>query len=236
MKVVFTGASAEAGNIKTFKFERPEDFNYIAGQFVELALPHKNPDERGIKHWFTLSSSPTDEDLTITTKFAERSSTFKQALAALEPGKKVDISEPMGDFILPKDLKRPLVFVAGGIGITPFHSILSWLAATNETRDIRFIYGVNTENEIIFQDTFTKAGVHATIVVGEPSQEWGGERGQLSAELIMGLAEPASDALVYVSGPEPMVEMLEKSLVKNGLNHDQLVLDFFPNYENNLAR
>ncbi len=235
MKVTFRGASDEASNIKTFKFDKPGGFSYIAGQFIEMTLPHKNPDERGTKHWFTLSSSPTDDFLSITTKFAERSSTFKQTLAKLEPGAKVEISEPMGDFIPPKDISRPLVFVAGGIGVTPFHSIMEFLAATNEKRNIRFIYGVNNEDEIVFQDTFAKADVHATIVVGEPSESWGGERGRLSAELIMGLAEPSEDALVYVSGPEPMVEMLEKSLVKAGLKHDQLVLDFFPNYENDLA-
>jgi ferredoxin-NADP reductase len=232
MKVTFTGASSEASNIKTFRFEKPENYAYIAGQFIELTLPHDNADERGAKHWFTLSSSPTDDYLSITTKFAERGSSFKQTLEALAPGKQVEMSEPMGDFVLPKDASRPLLFVAGGIGITPFHSIMRWLAASDERRDIKFIYGVNNEDEIVFEEAWQKLEIHASVVVGDPSESWGGERGKLSAELIMALGEPSDDALVYVSGPEPMVEALEKSLAKAGLRKDQLVLDFFPNYEN----
>jgi ferredoxin-NADP reductase len=107
---------------------------------------------------------------------------------------------------------------------------LSWLADTNEERPIRLIYGVKNEDEIIFQDTFDRANQHATIVVDEPTPAWGGERGQLTAELILGLESPSEDTLVYVSGPEPMVESLEKDLKKAGLKSNQLVLDFFPNY------
>lgn len=232
MKVVFKHASDEAANIKTFHFEKPGDYSYDAGQFIELTLPHDNPDERGDKHWFTLSSSPSDDDLTITTKFADPGSTFKQTLTALEPGASVEMSEPMGDFVLPKDASRSLVFVAGGIGITPFHSIAEFLADSAESRDVKFICGVNNEDEIIFQDAFSKANIHTTIVVGEPSETWGGETGRISAELIVGIAEPSDGALVYVSGPEPMVEALETSLQKAGLKKDQLVLDFFPGYEN----
>jgi ferredoxin-NADP reductase len=124
------------------------------------------------------------------------------------------------------------VFVAGGIGITPFHSMLGWLAATNEERPrpIKLLYGVRSEDEIVFQPTFDKAKVQPIIVVSQPSAAWGGERGQLDAELILGLEKPAEDSLVYVSGPEPMVEKLEKDLKRAGLKKSQLVLDFFPNY------
>lgn len=205
---------------------------YTAGQFIELTLKHPHPDKRGIKHWFTLSSPPTDNLLSITTKFAgqDKSSSFKKALFTLKPGTKLLMSDPMGDFVLPKLIQTPLVFVAGGIGITPFHSILEWLAATGEQRPIKLLYGVNNEDEIIFQDTFDKTGQHATVVISNPSPAWGGERGRLSADLILGLEKPSENTLVYVSGPEPMVESLEKDLKKAGLQKHQLVLDFFPNY------
>jgi ferredoxin-NADP reductase len=140
------------------------------------------------------------------------------------------MAEPMGDFVLPKLIQTPLVFVAGGIGITPFHSMLAWLAATNEQRPIKFLYGVHSEDEIIFQETFDKARIHPTIVVSDPSPAWGGERGQLSAELILGLEKPSDDTLIYVSGPEPMVEALEKDLKHTGVKKHRLVLDFFSGY------
>jgi len=136
----------------------------------------------------------------------------------------------MGDFVLPKLIQMPLVFVAGGIGVTPFHSMLEWLHATHEERPIKFLYGVRNEDEIVFQDTFHKAGVEPTIVVSEPSDAWGGERGRISAELVLGLEKPSEDTLVYVSGPEPMVQALAKDLHKAGLGKRQIVTDEFPNY------
>jgi ferredoxin-NADP reductase len=231
MRVVFDHRQDEAANITTFFFRPETPVRYTAGQFIELTVEHPHPDNRGQKHWFTLSSSPTDELVSITTKFAaSNGSTFKKALHRLSPGKVVSMSEPMGDFVLPQLVQTPLVFVAGGIGITPFHSILSWLSATNEERPITMLYGVHSEDEIIFQETLDKAHQHATIIVAQPSAAWGGERGVLTPELIMGLAQPTDESLVYVSGPEPMTESLSKGLVHAGLKQHQLVQDLFPNY------
>ncbi|HEX7633259.1 MAG TPA: FAD-dependent oxidoreductase [Candidatus Saccharimonadales bacterium] len=235
MKIVLDHIEAEADNIRTFYFKPEKPIQFTAGQFAEWTLHHENPDERGVKRWFTISSSPVSELVSLTTKYAgdDKSSSFKKALFALQPGAEMIISDAMGDFVLPKLVQTPLVFVAGGIGITPFHSILSWLADTKEERPIKLLYAVNHEEEIIFQPTFGRAGQHATIVVNEPSAAWGGERGLLTADMILGLEEPSEDTLVYVSGPEPMVESLQKDLIARGLKKSQLVGDFFPNYSKN---
>lgn len=231
MKVTFDHTHDEAANITTFYFRPDKPMHYTAGQFTELTLPHPHPDARGTKRWFTLSSPPNQEFLTITTKLTDpKGSSFKKALRRLKPGTAVDMAAPMGDFVLPKLIQTPLVFVAGGIGLTPFHSMLEWLAETGESRPIKFLYGVRTEDEIIFQETFRKAGIQPTIVVSEPSAAWGGERGRLSAELILGLEKPSEDTLIYISGPEPMVEALEKDLKKTGLKKHQIVTDAFLNY------
>jgi ferredoxin-NADP reductase len=221
----------EAANIKTFCFTPERAVQYTPGQYAEWTLKHPRPDNRGVKRWFTLSSSPTEDHISITTKFNDKkSSSFKKALFGLKPGDEILVSDPMGDFVLPKLIQTPLIFVAGGIGITPFRSMLTWLSATGETRPIKLLYAVRGEDEIIFQETFDKANIHATIVVSDPSPAWGGERGRLSAELILGLGQPPEDGLVYVSGPEPMVEILEKDLKRAGLAKHQFVGDFFPNY------
>lgn len=230
MKAVFDHSHAEAENIRTFYFRSERPVPYTAGQFAEWTLKHPKPDSRGVKRWFTISSSPNQELVTITTKFADKPSSFKLALNNLKQGDEILMSDPMGDFVLPKLVQTPLVFVAGGIGITPFHSILSWQSDTKETRPITLIYGVNNEDEIIFTETFEKAGIIPKIVVSNPSYAWGGERGSLTGEMILGLAQPSDDALVYVSGPEPMVEKLEKELMTAGIRKDQFVGDFFPNY------
>lgn len=231
MQVIFDHSQAETASITTFFFKPPQPMRYTAGQYIELSLPHEHPDERGVKRWFTLSSPPEQEFVTITTRFAaEHGSSFKQTLRSLTPGTPVHMSDPMGDFVLPKLVQTPLVFVAGGIGITPFHSMLEWLANTKESRPITMIHGVSTEDDIIFQPTFERAGVHATIVVANPSPAWGGERGRLSAELILGLAQITDDTLIYMSGPEPMVEALEKEFRAHDIPKPQLVGDFFPGY------
>jgi ferredoxin-NADP reductase len=231
LKVVLDHVKQEAENISTFFFKPERPVHFTAGQFAEWTIKHPHPDERGIKHWFTISSSPTEELVSLTTKFAvDKSSTFKQRLFNLQPGDEILMSDPMGDFVFPKLVQTPLIFVAGGIGLTPFHSMFEWLASTNEQRDIRFIYGVRNEDEIIFQETFDKAGIKPTIVVSEPSTAWGGERGRITAELILGLGQPNEDTLIYVSGPEPMVEAIESDMKKAGYGK-QFVGDFFPNYE-----
>jgi ferredoxin-NADP reductase len=196
-----------------------------------MSLPHPNPDERGTRHWFTLSSSPTDAPLVcITTKFAERSSSFKAALRKLKPGDSVDISDPMGDFVLPKDEQIPLVFVAGGIGITPFHSIIKFLYDTKQERDITFIYAVNNEHEMVFQELFEHYGMKRIIVVSKPEGTWDGETGQLSGQQILDLAKPTDNALIYISGPDPMVEALDRYLATSGIEKSRLVGDFYPGY------
>ena len=231
MQVVFDHHKDESSAITTFYFHSDTPVQYTAGQYIELTLPHKNHDSRGQKRWFTLSSSPSDSLLSITTRFSnDRSSTFKTQLKKLKPGASVHMSDPMGDFVLPKLIQTPLIFVAGGIGVTPFHSILTWLTQSNETRPITMLYGVNTEDDIIFQDIFSKAHQHITLIVNNPSPAWGGERGLLSSDLIIGLGSPPPESLIYISGPEPMVQSLSASLVENGIDRQQLVLDEFPHY------
>jgi ferredoxin-NADP reductase len=232
MQVIFDHKEPETDSIKSFYFKPAVRVRYTAGQFIELTLPHPKPDSRGVKHWFTLSSSPTQEYLRITTRLAGKAgSSFKRTLDHLQPGKAVTMSDPMGDFVLPKLIQTPLVFVAGGIGITPYLSMLQWLADTNETRPIKFLWGVRSEADIAFQDVFDKVRQHLTIVVNEATSAWGGERGQLSAELVLGLEKPTDDTLVYLSGPEPMIETLSHDLEKAGLSKRRLVTDFFPGYE-----
>lgn len=225
MKVMFDHAEQESANIKTFFFKPNRPVNYVAGQFTELTLPGAG------RHWFTLSSAPDDSLLTITTKIGTPPSLFKQTLWALQPGEKVTMAEPMGDFVLPKDTARPLIFVAAGMGITPFHSICRHLANTHEERPIRFFYAVARERDLIFLDTFDKLGLHVTIFVTEPTAAWGGERGRITADQIINLGQPTTDSLIYLAGPEPMVEQLRQDLINKKIASEQIVGDYFPGYQ-----
>jgi ferredoxin-NADP reductase len=232
MKATYRQREQLTSSISTFWFEPERPLSYTAGQFTELSLRLSADDERGHRRWFTLSSGPGGEQVSITTRYAgnDKSSAFKKRLFALEPGAEVNLADPMGDFVLPKLTQTQLVFVAGGIGLTPFHSIAEWLISTGEQRDIHLLYAVNNEDDIIWPEVFEQAGIHTTVIVGQPSDEWGGLRGRLDAEMILGLTKPSDDALIYMSGPEQMVEALEKDLTGQGIDKRQLVGDFFPGY------
>ncbi len=232
MKVVLDHTEDIASNIKSFWFKPEQPIRYDAGQFIELFIPHDNPDDRGIKHWFTLSSSPTDTPLvSITTKFAaERSSTFKQALRMLQPGDELTMSDPMGDFVLPKDPTRPLLFIAAGIGVTPFHSIIKSLVDSKQQRDISIIYGARVQSEFAFQPLFEQSELPIQYVVSQPDDDWHGLTGTLTTEYIKTLVPDFAQRMIYMSGPEPLVEKLVEDFKKDGIPEHHLVGDYFPNY------
>lgn len=220
-----------AKNIKMFWFVPDRKPRQIAGQFTELRLPHKNRDKRGDRRWFTLASSPTEEKLAITTKFAtENGSSFKNALAAMKPGDEVMLAQPMGDFVLPKDKSIPLVFIAGGIGVTPMRSIVKWLLDTGEKRDIHLIYAANSIEEVAFRNLFEEYGMKLTLMLNDPPAGWPGVSGRLSADRIIQLTGSLSGKLVYMSGPEPMIEALAKGIKEKGVSKKQIITDFFPGY------
>lgn len=232
MRVTLDHTEPIAKNITSFYFKPERLIRWTAGQFIELTIPHQHPDKRGQKHWFTLSASPSEKMPAITTKFPEgQESTFKRALQGLQVGDELLMSDPMGDFVLPKDKSIPLVFIAGGIGVTPFRSIIKWLLDNQEQRTIHLLYAANTIEEVAFRDIFTAYGLPVTIILGQPPVDWKGEAGRLTADKILELAPNVDRKLYYISGPEPMVEALTADLKKSGVDGRRLVGDYFPNYE-----
>ncbi len=216
-----------ATNIKTFWFKPPHKVHYLAGQYTQLTLPHDNPDERGDKHWFTLSSSPSENMLSISTKFSNPGSSFKQTLRALKSGSKVHLADPMGDFVLPKDASIPLIFVGGGMGVTPMRSMIKWLTDTKGKYYITLLYVAANPQELIFLPLFKS---YCQQVITLTRQE-DGDKATLTAAKIMELTKPAKEARIYLSGPEPMIEAQVDQFAKTSINKDQLVTDYFPGYE-----
>jgi ferredoxin-NADP reductase len=211
-------------NVWAFRFQPDHPLTWVPGQFIRVELPHEQPDDEGTKRWFTVSSAPYDGIIQITTRVTQ--STFKRALDALPVGGQlVLIDEPDGDFIW-VDTDRPLVFVAGGIGITPFRSILRQRLHDNQPLAVTLIYASRTP-EVPFRDEIgewaTDQRFKIKYVTGEP----------LTADKLAKLQPDLHDSLVYVSGPEPMVATLGDQLKAAGLPEPQLKQDFFPNYTPN---
>jgi ferredoxin-NADP reductase len=209
-------------NVWAFRFEPSEPLPRTAGQYIRVELPHDNPDDEGTKRWFTVSSAPYEDIMQITTRVTD--STFKQALAVLPVGGELHLIEkPEGDFVW-EDSDKPLVFVAGGIGITPFRSILKQRAHDGLPLNVTLVYGNRTE-DIVFKDELESYAakdprflVH--YVTGKP----------LTAQSLAELVPALNSSLVYVSGPEPMVDALSDELKAAGLPEDQVKQDSFPNY------
>lgn len=231
MKATLIRKEQEAPNIHTFFFKTEKEFNYIAGQFTEIQLPLSNPDERGNKRWFTLSSSPTEEFVSITTRLDPvKPSAFKQALFNLESGAQITLAEPMGDFVLPKQKDTLLIFIAGGIGITPMRSMIKWLSDTNEHRDITLYYAAKVMEDMVFLDLFQNTDIKFEPILGSPPSDWQGMTGRLTSKTIMSLPNVLDNTLVYISGPEPMVETFNTELQQGGIPEHRLVMDYFPGY------
>ncbi len=233
MRVRFDHKHEEANGIVSLYFEPLEHYQHLAGQFIEINLQHDKPDSRGIRRWFTLSSAPEDALLSITTRFAgKNSSSFKRTFTTLKPGAELSFSPPEGDFCLPDDSATKLIFVAGGIGITPVNSMVKHLLNTKEQRDVRLIYGVNTLDEVLFMNVFDSYQADVELVVTNPPDNWEGASGHVTAEQIISATQHTDNFLIYLSGPEPMIEKLDADLKSAGIASKHIKTDFFPGYIN----
>lgn len=218
----FVRSQKQSDDIYTFFFKPQAQFRYVAGQFVEIELQTKQPDERGTKRWFTLSSSPTEELLAITTRLGpDKPTTFKQSLRQLKAGAEVTVSEPMGDFVLPKDTTLPIVFVAGGIGITPARSIVRWLHDLSETRNIELLYFVSNKSDAVFIHEFDQhQGLALHLCIDK----------RPSFEILHKMVTDIGQKTIFVSGPEKLVEAVVNQCMANGISRSRLVIDSFPGY------
>ncbi|MEO8863369.1 MAG: FAD-dependent oxidoreductase [Candidatus Saccharimonadales bacterium] len=231
MYVTFDHSENLTNGIATFWFKSDTVVDYQAGQFIELSLPHNKPDSRGLKRWFTLSSSPTEDLLGITTRYTKmRPSSFKKTLLELEPGTKVSFSDPMGDFVLPIDENIPLLFVAAGIGITPVRSIVKSLIDSGQKRSINIIYGAKDTNDLVFLPTFTRYGLKPIVILTNDNYAQSSRIGRIEAQDILDVYDRQTNGLIFISGPGQMVESLESGLIAASISPEQLVLDYFPGY------
>jgi ferredoxin-NADP reductase len=208
----------EAGNVRTFVFDAG-GLAWVAGQSMAWVLPQAGATEDERQHWFTISSAPSEKTVNISTRVS--ASRFKQALAALVPGETILTHSLEGDFTW-EDASSPVVLVAGGIGITPFRSILAERQALGRPLNATLLYFNRTDEIPFLAELEAAAARHPEFtlrpVVGDA----------ITADRIVALAPEARDRLVYLSGPEPMVEAVGADLGALGITIKQ---DWFPGYD-----
>lgn len=224
----FIKRTKEAVGIYSYSFLKPKGLVYVAGQYMEWTLPKVGIDARGNRRYMTISSSPTEEHLMFTVKGPARASKFKQRLAKLKPGQEIAATRRAGEFTLPRDTKLKLAFIAGGVGITPFRSIVKSLADKKEKRDAVLFYSVNDASEIAFADLFNK--VVATKYVVTKGTDPNYLHGYIDKKLISENLPDYKDRLFYISGPQAFVAAVRLALLDMGVSQSNIKTDFFPGY------
>ncbi len=214
----------------SYEFVFSGDIPFVAGQYVELTLPHKGADNRGQRRVFTVAASPGDKTVRFGVKIPERHSTFKEALAHLHPGTVIQATRVAGDFTLPDNIDQPILFVAGGIGITPLISFLR----SYKSRDIVLVYAVSSPAEIAYRDILAVAGIPVIIVTagGKVRDMPGGwevvEAHAVSADILKKTVNDIEKRIVYVSGPPLMVNAVSRAARKLGVS--KIKTDHFAGY------
>ncbi len=215
----------EVEGVTSFIFKPEEPVKWAPGQYLHYVLHHLPTDDRGSDRWFTNSAAPFEKNIRITTRFANRKgSSFKKALVGLKVGKWIEITGAEGDFTLDNP-DHEHVFIAGGIGITPYRSIITQLAHDKKPINITLLYA-NRDNNIVFKnelEKISKANPNLKIhYIISPQRI---DEAKIK-EFVPELKKPT----FYVSGPEPMVESLSDMLKKMGIADTRIKQDSFPGY------
>lgn len=204
-------------DVLSIRFERPDNFNYFPGQFLFLTI--KANGKKLLKH-FTMSSSPSEKDFIEITKRLTGHE-YSNALMNLKRDDKVTIDAPYGDFTFNGEFDKVL-FLTGGIGITPIRSILCCCIDYEINSDIVLLYSCKDDNNIPFkkeldsyQDLNPKLKVIYTVT--HPSNLWTGNRGRITVDMIREFVPDYISRFSYISGSPLMVDSLEKILL-NELN------------------
>ena len=225
MKLKLREKRQETPDVTSFLFIPAEPLTWKAGQFLHYVFHHEPTDDRGSDRWFTNSAAPFENHVRITTRITpDKGSSFKKRLISLVEGKNIEISFVEGDFTV-DDPTQEYVFIAGGIGITPFRSILTQLNHEKKPINVNLLYS-NRDQQIVYKDdleaiaannpTFTIHYIFSPEHIDEKKIR----------ELVPDIQKP----LFYISGPEPMVESLGNTLKEMGIAQDHIKQDWFPGY------
>ncbi len=220
MDCVFADKKRIGPDIWEFYIETPHKFEYLPGQYVAITLPlagHGRAESRT----FTLTSLPGARVLKFAAKIPRLHSAYKTRLIGLEPGANIGVSQAMGDLVLPRDSARPLVFVAGGLGIASFVSMMKLLTEQQQSRNIRLLYA-HKPNEALFSEIISACpGIDVQHVVSP-------ERITM-ANIVEG---QTAHTLYYISGSQPFTIGFYEQLKNNHtVNPANIVYDYFDGYQ-----
>lgn len=239
MKIKLVKKQDEAKGTKSFFWEPETPVTYQPGQYFYYTIPTlKYPDPRGTTRHFTISASPTEGNLLrLTTRIREESG-YKKTLDGLSIGTEIDGEGPNGTFILDDKDVGPHIFIAGGIGITPFRSMIKNVIDKNLQTEIHLIYSNSIPEEIAFRNELTEwSGSHQNIKVDmtvshpeESKEKWGGLTGRVDENLLKKLVSDTTEPTWWVSGPPTMVDAMEQVLGQLKIISGKVKIEKFTGY------
>jgi ferredoxin-NADP reductase len=221
----------------SFHFKKPEGFAYKAGQNIDMTLiDPPETDAEGNTRTFSLASSPSESMLSIATRM--RDTAFKRILKNSVTGLRVKISNPMGSFILHQKTERPAIMLVGGIGITPFISMLKDATEKNLPQKIYLFYSNRRPEDAAYLKDLTKLSkinsnfiFIPTMTNLEKSQaNWIGEKGYINKDMINKYANDLNDAVYYTAGPPAMVSAMRQLLNDVEISDDDIRTEEFAGY------
>jgi ferredoxin-NADP reductase len=205
------------------------------GQFCFVTLI--NPpytDDKGNQRIFSIVNSPNEKDvIMIATRIT--GSAFKRSLAELSSGAEVEISDAMGDFTLPEDKGKPVVFITGGIGITPFISMLRYVREEKLGYNITMLYSNRDKESTAFFDELKKLSQELKksfklVMTMTDDKQWEGEKQRIDAQLIKKYVKDIDNSIFMMAGPPGMVEAVQNVLKGMSVKEQNIRIDSFAGY------
>jgi|SRR5579872_1773551 len=220
-----------------FRFEKPSGWTFKAGQYLDMTL--LNPpetDSEGNVRSFSIASAPHEGTLMVATRM--RDTAFKRVLRTMPLGTAVKIEGPSGDLILQNDLARTAVFLAGGIGITPFRSIVHWAAKAKLPQRIVLFYSNRRPEDAPFlaelqnleRDNPKYKLIASVTEIKKSHQSWSGETGLIDQEMLARHLKDTASPIYYIAGPPAMVKGLQAMLRKAGMKDADIRAEEFAGY------
>jgi ferredoxin-NADP reductase len=220
-----------------FRFEKPSGWTFKAGQYLDMTLLNPSEtDSEGNVRSFTIASAPHEHTLMIATRM--RDSAFKRVLKTMPLGTAVKIEGPSGDLILQNDFTRAAVFLAGGIGITPFRSIVHWAAKEKLPNRIVLFYSNRRPEDAPFlaelqsleRDNPKYKLIASMTEIEKSHRPWEGETGPINQEMLSRHLKGAESGIYYIAGPPAMVKGLNEMLKKAGVGDNDIRAEEFAGY------
>ena len=220
-----------------FRFEKPSGWAFKAGQYFDMTLldPSETDSEGNVRS-FSIASAPHEETLMVATRM--RDTAFKRVLRAMPFGTAVKIEGPSGDLILQDDIARSAVFLAGGIGITPFRSIVHWAAKEKLPNRIVLFYSNRRPEDAPFlaelqsleKDNPKYRLIASMTEIEKSHRAWSGETGLINQEMLGRHLKGAASPIYYIAGPPAMVKNLHEMLNQAGMKDDDIRAEEFAGY------